>query len=118
LHGYTRNPFDDIVERTFRDTRSEWNKFTEIGSTFQYNFPLVYLILGHYHEHIGLLESLQKKELLHKGNLYFNLKFSRSSNNFEFKVNILWSAWILSSMIPSHPSNIYTDCCRMNQISM
>lgn len=23
LHGYTRNPFDDIVERTFKDTRSE-----------------------------------------------------------------------------------------------
>lgn len=23
LHGYMRNPFDDIVEKTFRDTRSE-----------------------------------------------------------------------------------------------
>lgn len=43
-----KNPFDDLVENTFKDTR-------------------IYLILGHYYEHLGLLNSLQKKGLLDKG---------------------------------------------------
>ncbi|XP_055624109.1 speract receptor isoform X2 [Toxorhynchites rutilus septentrionalis] len=50
-HGYSPNPFDRLVEETFVDTR-------------------IYLVLGHHDEHIGLLVSLKRKELL-AGGEYF-----------------------------------------------
>ncbi|CAD7080488.1 unnamed protein product [Hermetia illucens] len=50
-HGFNRNPFDDIVEKTYTNTR-------------------IYLILGHYFEHIGLMKSLQNRGLLDKGEYF------------------------------------------------
>ncbi|XP_055533720.1 guanylate cyclase 32E isoform X2 [Wyeomyia smithii] len=50
-HGYSPNPFDRLVEETFMDTR-------------------IYLVLGHHDEHIGLLVSLWRKELLAGGDYF------------------------------------------------
>ena len=69
LHGYMANPFDDLVEKTFKDTR-------------------IYLILGHYYEHLGLLNSMQKKGLLENGSkfifnkVFYYLKFSRLQGEY------------------------------------
>ncbi|XP_055854059.1 speract receptor [Episyrphus balteatus] len=50
-HGYMANPFDELVERTYTNTR-------------------IYLILSHYYEHVGLMVSLHKKGLLSKGEYF------------------------------------------------
>ncbi|KAJ6645523.1 Guanylate cyclase 32E [Pseudolycoriella hygida] len=50
-HGYMHNPFDELVESTFLDTR-------------------IYVILSHQYEHVGLMTSLQKKGLLDKGEYF------------------------------------------------
>uniref|UniRef100_A0A1B0EWC7 Guanylate cyclase n=2 Tax=Lutzomyia longipalpis TaxID=7200 RepID=A0A1B0EWC7_LUTLO len=50
-HGYSKSPFDDLVELSFTDTR-------------------IYLILGHYYEHLGLLLSLEKRGLLEQGEYF------------------------------------------------
>ncbi|XP_037032480.1 guanylate cyclase 32E isoform X2 [Bradysia coprophila] len=50
-HGYAHNPFDELVESTFLDTR-------------------IYVILSHQYEHIGLMTSLYKKGLLDKGEYF------------------------------------------------
>ncbi|GAB0098027.1 Guanylate cyclase [Sergentomyia squamirostris] len=50
-HGYSKSPFDDLVELSFTDTR-------------------IYLILGHYYEHLGLLLSLEKRGLLDQGEYF------------------------------------------------
>ncbi|XP_039964324.1 speract receptor isoform X1 [Bactrocera tryoni] len=50
-HGFMANPFDDLVERTYKNTR-------------------IYLILGHYYEHVGLMVSLERKGLLAKGEYF------------------------------------------------
>ncbi|XP_037933225.1 guanylate cyclase 32E [Teleopsis dalmanni] len=50
-HGFMANPFDELVDRTYVNTR-------------------IYLILGHYYEHIGLMVSLQRKGLLAKGEYF------------------------------------------------
>ncbi|XP_055383503.1 speract receptor [Condylostylus longicornis] len=50
-HGFMENPFDDIVEKTFSNTR-------------------IYIILGHYYEHLGLMLALYKKELLQSGEYF------------------------------------------------
>ncbi|XP_070503442.1 speract receptor [Chironomus tepperi] len=50
-HGYRINPFDDLVQDTYRDTR-------------------IYLILGQFHEHIGLMLSLYNRGLLNNGEYF------------------------------------------------
>ncbi|XP_058835407.1 guanylate cyclase 32E [Topomyia yanbarensis] len=50
-HGYSSNPFDRLVDETFMETR-------------------IYLVLGHHDEHIGLLVSLWRKELLAAGEYF------------------------------------------------
>ncbi|XP_059622692.1 guanylate cyclase 32E [Phlebotomus argentipes] len=50
-HGYSKSPFDDLVELSFTDTR-------------------IYLILGHYYEHLGLLLSLERRRLLDQGEYF------------------------------------------------
>ncbi|XP_066598424.1 guanylate cyclase 32E [Prorops nasuta] len=45
---YTNNPFHEHVKETYRETR-------------------IYVILGNYYEHIGLLQALDKRKLLEKG---------------------------------------------------
>ncbi|XP_055593126.1 speract receptor isoform X2 [Uranotaenia lowii] len=50
-HGYSPNPFDRLVEETFKETR-------------------IYLVLGHHDEHIGLLVSLRRKKLLDAGEYF------------------------------------------------
>ncbi|XP_066906128.1 guanylate cyclase 32E [Halyomorpha halys] len=47
-HGYMDNPFTAMVERTYMNTR-------------------IYLILGQYYEHLGLLVALEEKNLFDKG---------------------------------------------------
>ncbi|KAG5673369.1 hypothetical protein PVAND_003425 [Polypedilum vanderplanki] len=51
FHGYRANPFDDLVRDTYRDTR-------------------IYLILGQFHEHIGLMMSLYSRGLLNDGEYF------------------------------------------------
>ncbi|XP_033327038.1 guanylate cyclase 32E isoform X2 [Megalopta genalis] len=48
FYGYTSNPFHEIVGETYRETR-------------------IYVILGDYYEHIGLLIALDEKKLLEQG---------------------------------------------------
>ncbi|ALC44253.1 CG10738 [Drosophila busckii] len=50
-HGYKDNPFDALVEQTFANTR-------------------IYLVLGHYYEHVGLMLSLQQRGLLSHGEYF------------------------------------------------
>ncbi|XP_055316774.1 guanylate cyclase 32E isoform X2 [Sitodiplosis mosellana] len=50
-HGYMKNPFEELVERTYIDTR-------------------IYVILGHHYEHVGLMLSLKQKGLLDKGEYF------------------------------------------------
>ncbi|KAM7354791.1 guanylate cyclase 32E isoform 5-T7 [Cochliomyia hominivorax] len=50
-HGFNANPFDVLVEKTFSNTR-------------------IYVILGHYYEHVGLMVSLHNKGLLNKGEYF------------------------------------------------
>ncbi|KAL9911404.1 speract receptor isoform 1-T8 [Glossina fuscipes fuscipes] len=50
-HGFKVNPFDELVEYTYTNTR-------------------IYLILGHYYEHVGLMVSLQRKGLLARGDYF------------------------------------------------
>ncbi|TMW50809.1 hypothetical protein DOY81_004138, partial [Sarcophaga bullata] len=50
-HGFMTNPFDSLVEKTFANTR-------------------IYLILGHYYEHVGLMVALHNKDLLRKGDYF------------------------------------------------
>ncbi|XP_063708724.1 guanylate cyclase 32E [Culicoides brevitarsis] len=49
--GYMKNPFDQLVEETYVDTR-------------------IYVILGHHFEHIGLLASLKQRDLLDNGEYF------------------------------------------------
>ncbi|KAG5320428.1 GCY3E cyclase, partial [Pseudoatta argentina] len=48
---HMKNPFHELVRQTYRGTR-------------------IYLILGHYYEHIGLLMALDKMNLLEKGEYF------------------------------------------------
>ncbi|XP_037807798.1 speract receptor isoform X2 [Lucilia sericata] len=50
-YGFMANPFDRLVEKTFANTR-------------------IYVILGHYYEHVGLMVSLYNKGLLNKGDYF------------------------------------------------
>ncbi|XP_034480343.1 speract receptor [Drosophila innubila] len=50
-HGFMANPFDALVEQTHANTR-------------------IYLVLGHYYEHVGLMVSLQQKGLLAHGEYF------------------------------------------------
>ncbi|XP_068148784.1 speract receptor [Drosophila tropicalis] len=50
-HGFMANPFDLLVEQTYVNTR-------------------IYLILGHYYEHVGLMVSLQRRGLLTNGDYF------------------------------------------------
>jgi hypothetical protein len=67
-HRYGINPFDDLVRDTFRDTRSKFNLAKNIKIVFIQFESLVYLILGQFYEHIGLMYSLQNRGLLDEGN--------------------------------------------------
>ncbi|KAH8236103.1 hypothetical protein KR032_002606 [Drosophila birchii] len=50
-HGFMANPFDALVDQTYINTR-------------------IYLILGHYYEHVGLMVSLQRRGLLSHGDYF------------------------------------------------
>ncbi|XP_051862109.1 speract receptor isoform X1 [Drosophila albomicans] len=50
-HGFMANPFDALVEQTHANTR-------------------IYLVLGHYYEHVGLMVSLQQRGLLARGEYF------------------------------------------------
>ncbi|XP_058980104.1 speract receptor [Musca domestica] len=50
-HGFMANPFVDLVEQTYTNTR-------------------IYLILGHYYEHVGLMVALHGKGLLGEGEYF------------------------------------------------
>ncbi|KAH8318573.1 hypothetical protein KR067_011793 [Drosophila pandora] len=50
-HGFMANPFEALVEQTYVNTR-------------------IYLILGHYYEHVGLMVSLQNRGLLSRGDYF------------------------------------------------
>lgn len=50
-HGFMVNPFDALVEQTHANTR-------------------IYLVLGHYYEHVGLMVSLQQRGLLSHGEYF------------------------------------------------
>ncbi|KAH8419517.1 hypothetical protein KR222_004069 [Zaprionus bogoriensis] len=50
-HGFMANPFDALVEQTHANTR-------------------IYLVLGHYYEHVGLMVSLQQRGLLSRGEYF------------------------------------------------
>ncbi|XP_015043803.2 speract receptor isoform X2 [Drosophila pseudoobscura] len=50
-HGFMANPFEALVEQTHVNTR-------------------IYLILGHYYEHVGLMVSLQRRGLLSAGDYF------------------------------------------------
>ncbi|XP_017052054.1 speract receptor isoform X2 [Drosophila ficusphila] len=50
-HGFMDNPFETLVDQTFANTR-------------------IYLILGHYYEHVGLMVSLQRRGLLSEGEYF------------------------------------------------
>ncbi|EDW04992.1 GH24616 [Drosophila grimshawi] len=50
-HGFMANPFDALVEQTHANTR-------------------IYLVLGHYYEHVGLMVSLQQRGLLSQGEYF------------------------------------------------
>ncbi|KAL7734949.1 hypothetical protein ACLKA6_011215 [Drosophila palustris] len=50
-HGFMANPFDALVEQTHANTR-------------------IYLVLGHYYEHVGLMVSLQRRGLLAQGEYF------------------------------------------------
>lgn len=67
-YGYSENPFDDLVRDTFQDTRSKSHNFLyDIKPTHLFKKKLVYLILGQFHEHIGLMWSLHNRGLLNNG---------------------------------------------------
>ncbi|XP_053204418.1 guanylate cyclase 32E-like isoform X2 [Panonychus citri] len=50
-YGYTDNPFSDLVERSYRHTR-------------------IYVVVGHYYEHLGFMMSLEEKGLLESGQYF------------------------------------------------
>ncbi|KAI8122202.1 Receptor-type guanylate cyclase Gyc76C [Lucilia cuprina] len=50
-HGFMPNPFDGLVDKTYANTR-------------------IYVVLGHYYEHVGLMVSLYNKGLLNKGDYF------------------------------------------------
>ncbi|XP_030080171.1 speract receptor isoform X2 [Drosophila hydei] len=50
-HGFMANPFDKLVDETHANTR-------------------IYLVLGHYYEHVGLMVSLQQRGLLSGGDYF------------------------------------------------
>ncbi|KYB25442.1 Guanylate cyclase 32E-like Protein [Tribolium castaneum] len=50
-HGYGENPFYKLVEQTYRDTR-------------------IFVILGHYYEHLGLMVAMEEKKLFDKGEYF------------------------------------------------
>ncbi|GFQ82470.1 guanylate cyclase 32E [Trichonephila clavata] len=50
-YGYGENPFDELVENSYLNAR-------------------IYVILGYYFEHLGLMVSLEKRGLLDKGDYY------------------------------------------------
>ncbi|XP_068086160.1 guanylate cyclase 32E [Anabrus simplex] len=47
-HGYSENPFHQLVEETYLDTR-------------------IYVVLGHSYEHMGLMVAMEQKKLFDKG---------------------------------------------------
>lgn len=74
-HGYGHNPFDEMVRSTYKDTRSEL--LQKVSSFIQQptnELPtiilLVYVILGHHYEHVGLMLSLQAMHLLDHGEYF------------------------------------------------
>ncbi|CAH1154232.1 unnamed protein product [Phaedon cochleariae] len=50
-HGYFKNPFYKLVEETYKDTR-------------------IFVILGHYYEHLGLMVAMEEKKLFDKGEYF------------------------------------------------
>ncbi|KAF7269656.1 hypothetical protein GWI33_017336 [Rhynchophorus ferrugineus] len=50
-HGYMDNPFIQLVEETYRDTR-------------------IFLVLGHHYEHLGLMVAMEQKKLFDKGEYF------------------------------------------------
>ncbi|XP_074036399.1 guanylate cyclase 32E isoform X2 [Leptinotarsa decemlineata] len=50
-HGYIKNPFYKLVEETYRDTR-------------------IFVILGNYYEHLGLMIAMEEKKLFDKGEYF------------------------------------------------
>ncbi|XP_023216984.1 guanylate cyclase 32E-like [Centruroides sculpturatus] len=51
LHGYGDNPFDNLVKNSYQMTR-------------------IYVIVGYYYEHVGMMISLQKQGLLENGEYF------------------------------------------------
>ncbi|KAL1497780.1 hypothetical protein ABEB36_008678 [Hypothenemus hampei] len=50
-HGYMDNPFNKLVEDTYRETR-------------------IFVILGHHYEHLGLMVAMEEKKLFEKGEYF------------------------------------------------
>ncbi|XP_050310703.1 guanylate cyclase 32E [Anthonomus grandis grandis] len=50
-HGYMENPFAALVGETYRDTR-------------------IYVVLGHYYEHLGLMVAMEQKGLFQTGEYF------------------------------------------------
>ncbi|CAL1291491.1 unnamed protein product [Larinioides sclopetarius] len=50
-YGYGENPFDELVENSYLNAR-------------------IYVVLGYYFEHLGLMVSMEKRGLLDKGDYY------------------------------------------------
>ncbi|XP_075217883.1 guanylate cyclase 32E [Lycorma delicatula] len=50
-HGFGENPFFNLLKETFRDTR-------------------IYVILGHFYEHIGLMVAMEQMKLFDKGDYW------------------------------------------------
>ncbi|KAJ8981644.1 hypothetical protein NQ317_000872 [Molorchus minor] len=50
-HGYFTNPFYKLIEETYRDTR-------------------IFVVLGNYYEHLGLMVAMQDKKLFDKGEYF------------------------------------------------
>ncbi|XP_074600822.1 guanylate cyclase 32E-like [Brevipalpus obovatus] len=50
-YGFTENPFRNLVERSYRNTR-------------------IYVVVGHYFEHLGFMLSMEEKGLLQSGDYF------------------------------------------------
>ncbi|XP_078045416.1 guanylate cyclase 32E [Augochlora pura] len=85
--GYTSNPFHDIVSETYLETR-------------------IYVILGDYYEHIGLLIALDEKKLLEQGKYWVvGVDIAQYDDNDPNKYfRDVWGAPMQSSILKAYRS--------------
>lgn len=57
---------------------------------FLFLFVLVYVILGHFYEHIGLMVAMEQMKLFDKGKLHYKIKYNYTYFKIKSKYKLIY----------------------------